>query len=309
MGHHMRFRNLQIYRLTSAFTHTPEELNQAIEQDIFKPCGSLALQSYGWSSPLGRLGTQLVHAAAGRILLCARKEEKILPSSVIKEEVNNRALALEDEQARSVGRKERQQIKDEVIFELLPRAFNRSSHTFAYIDPKNSWIIIDATSAKRAEELLTLLRQGVDSLSVRPLATQHSPPTVMTHWLSANSLTSRFMPQDECELRDPVEDGGVIRCRHQDLFADEVMSHISAGKQVTKLAVLWNDRISCIIDDDLSIKRLRFEDVVLEELNDIDSSDELANLDADFSLMTLELEQLIPELIETFGGEELFDGS
>lgn len=304
----MRFRNLQIYRLTAPFTLSPEELAQAIAANSFKPCGSLAMQSYGWVSPLGRNGQELIHSASGRILLCARKEEKMLPSSVIKDEIDERALAIEEAEARSVGRKERQQLKDEVIFALLPRAFTRSSNTFAYIDPRNNWIVVDATSAKRAEDLLSLLREGIESLPVRPLAVQRPPATVMTSWLSDNSSANDFVPQQECELRDPVEDGGVVRCRKQELFSEEVMSHLTAGKQVTKLAVLWKERINCIIADDLSIKRLSFEDVVLDELDHVDGADELANFDAEFALMTLELEQLIPALIEVFGGEEALNG-
>ena len=81
-------------------------------------------------------------------------------------------------------------------------------------------------------------------------------------------------------------------------------SHLKAGKQVTRLAVSWNERLNCIVDAELAIKRLRFEDVVHEELGELGTDDEVALFDAQFALMTLELGHFFPALFEAFGGEE-----
>lgn len=300
----MLFKSAQIYTLTAPFALSAEELAQAMEPDNFKPCGSLAPQSYGWVPPLGRHSEYLVNAVSGRILVCARKEEKIMPPATIKEEVNERALAIEEQEGRSVGRKERLQLKDDVILSLIPRAFTKSKLTYAYIDTKNGWIIVDATSAKQAEELLSLLRQGVGSLSVRPLSVKRAPSTVMTEWLNGKYPRQWFEPLQECELRDPVEDGGIVKCKHQDLFCEEVEKHLIAGKQVTKLALSWKDRVSFLLSDDLSIKRIKFDDIVTEELDHIDG-DQLAQIDATFAIMTLEFEKMIPQLIVVMGGAEM----
>lgn len=299
----MWFRNLHIFRLGDDFILSPEQLHEALLDQQFKPCAALSMSSYGWVPPLGRQGTELVHAAAASILLCARNEEKVLPSSVVREEVEQRIADIEEKEARPVRRKEHQRIKDEVIFELTPKAFVRSSLTYAYIDTRNGWVIVDAASLKKAEELLSLLRRSLGKLSAQPIRSQQSPGSVMTHWLShANS--GQFVPQDECELREPSDDGGVLRCRHQDLHSEEILGHIHAGKQVTRLAISWAERLSCIIDSDLSLKRLRFEDVVADELEQVESDDELALFDARFALMSLELHHFIPALLEAFGGED-----
>jgi recombination associated protein RdgC len=300
----MWFRNLQIYRLSGTFDYSPEALAKALEDDSFTPCGSLTMSSFGWVPPLGRHGTALTHAAAGRILLCARKEEKLLPATVIREQVTERSALIEEQQARSVGRKERQQIKDDVVFELMPKAFSRSTFTFAYIDPQAGWLVVDATTPSKAEELLAMLRRGVGKLKAQPPVLKQAPATVMTRWLAGEAPSGRFEPQDECELRDPAEEGGIVRCRHQDLQADEMHSHLRAGKQVTRLAVTWDERISCVLGADLTIKRLRFEDVVTEELEQLEGDDEVALFDAQFALMTLELQRFFPALLNAFGGED-----
>ena len=299
----MWFSNLQLYRLTKPFDYSPEDLSEALQEHAFRPCGSLDLSTFGWVAPLGQYGEELVHAANGCIMVCARKEEKILPATVVREFVADKVRAIEESQSRPVRRKERDEIKDEVIHELLPKAFSRSKLTFAYIAPKEKLIVVNATSATRAEELLSHLRGSLGSLGAVPISPRQAPTNVMTHWLVEGAVPAGFELGDECELREKGEDGGIIRCKRQDLFSDEIKVHLDAGKLVTKLAIEWQEQLSCILGDDLSIKRLRFGEELLEQSKEADMEDPVAAFDNDFTLMTLELSKFIPRLLELFGGE------
>lgn len=300
----MWFNNLQLFRLTQPLNLSNEELEKKLAAHAFQPCGSLQPSSYGWVPPLGRNGQTLTHCANGAIMLCARKEEKILPASVIKEIVNEKAAAIEEEQGRAVRRKERQEMHDEVIFELLPKAFSRSNHTFAYLSPKENLIVVNAASAKKAEELISELRKALGSLPAVPPAITQAPASVMTEWLTGKACPTDVVIQDECELREPSEEGGIIRCKRQDLTSDEIQAHLSAGKHVVKLAIEWHEQLSCVIADDLSIKRLRFSDEILEQSDNIGAEDAAMAFDNDFTVMTLELSRFIPRLLELFGGED-----
>ncbi len=299
----MWFKNLRCYRLSRRSEWQVETLEQQLMEHRFRPCGRLEAASYGWVPPLGRKGTQLVHAANGCLLLCARKEDKLLPSSVVRAEVNERVERIEDEELRDVSRKERERIRDEVVQDLLPRAFSRLTDVAAYVDPRRGWILIDAASASKAEELLSLLRQSVGSLPVKPLGVQGSGAEVMTGWLGGSVQARGFKVLDECELRAPGEDGGILRCRRQALDAEEIQTHLRAGKQAVRLAVEWDERLSCVLGEDLSIRRLRFSDAVKQEREDVAAEDDLARLDADFTFMTLELSRFLPALLSVFGGE------
>jgi len=53
----------------------------------------------------------------------------------------------------NLSKKERTEIKDELIFDLLPKALYLFTQIYAYIDPKGGWLIVDAASAKSAEDL------------------------------------------------------------------------------------------------------------------------------------------------------------
>ena len=299
----MWFKNLSLFRLTETFTLTPEELEQKLEALSFRPCGLHEEFTFGWTPPLGKTAQQLVHHTNGYMMLCLKKEERVLPSAVVNELVQEKISEKEELQGRKLSKKERTEVKDELIFDLLPKAFTFSRKIYAYIDPTGGWVCVDAASAKSAEDLLSLLRKSLGSLPAVPLNTLDKPSTTMTQWLLNNKAPDDITIEDECELRSPEEAGGIIRCKRHDLALPEIKNHLDTGKEVIKLAVSWADRISFIIDENLSVKRLRFLELIQDQVSDIETDDEAAQFDVDFSIMSAELANFLPRLIELFGGE------
>ena len=301
----MWFKNLALLRFTEPFALNAAELEERLEQRRFQHCGSLDLASFGWCAPLGRETFPLVHATNGFLMICLQKEEKILPSSVVNEVVAERAQEIEDQRGNPVRRKEKDAIRDEVMQDLLPRAFSFSRRLYAYIDPKGGWLVVDSTSAKKTDELTALLRQCLGSLPVAPFATRERPSMAMTQWLGENGPPPGVTLESECELRSPEEDGGIVRCRKHDLGAPEIQNHLEAGKEVIRLAFTWSDRLSLVLDETLAVKRLRFLDMVQEAAAEVDTDDPAERFDADFAVMSLELAAFLPQLAEMFGGENL----
>ena len=300
----MWFKNLALYRFTEPFALASDELEEKLADKRFRPCGSQDEFSMGWSSPVGQASELLIHASNGFMMLCLKKEEKVIPAAVINEMLQEKVSEKEQQEARKLSKKERTALKDELIFELLPRAFSFSKKTYAYIDPKGGWMVIDAASAKKAEDLLSYLRKCLGSLPVVPVNTVDKPVTIMTEWLVDNKSTPKdLVVEDECELRSPEEDGSIVRCKRHNLSLPEITNHLDTGKQVIKLAVNWTDRLSFIVDENLAIKRLKFLDLIQDQVSDTDAEDEVARFDVDFSIMSLELSNFLPRLLEIFGGE------
>jgi len=300
----MWFRNLYLFRFQKPFTTDAETLNDKLAALPFVACGSLETERVGWVSPLGRNGSELVHAAGSMLMVCLRRQQRLLPASVVKEEVDERAAVIEAEQGRDVGRKERRDLRDLVTSELLPKAFTRSRDTYAYIDPQRGWLIVDTATAGVAEMLTESLRECIGSLPVIPPQVQQAPATVLSSWVESGEPVEGFEIADSCEMRSTGDDGGVVRCSGQDLGAEEVLAHLEAGKQVVRLGVSWRERLSCVIGDDLTVRRLRFGDELLDAADEAGAEDAAARFDADFALMTGELGEFVDELVEAFGGEE-----
>jgi recombination associated protein RdgC len=297
----MWFKNLRLYRLTEQWSHTTEELNSALQAFSFNPCGSLDTLRYGFVPPLGRHGSEYSHTTNGYVMICAKKQEKILPASVVNEQLEEKALAIGEAESRSVGRKERQTLKDEIIFSMLPKAFAKTSLDFAYIAPQENLIIVNSSSAKRAEDLLSKLREALGSLRCLPITCKNLPTQVMTHWLHTGNIPAEFVLGEECELQ-AGKDGRVIRCKKQDLSAAEMLNHINSGMFVSKLALTWKESVHCVIDDQLAVKRLKFDDVISEKANDRNPEGKAEQFDADFAIMAGDLKNFIAALHAAFGG-------
>ncbi|GAB3284267.1 recombination-associated protein RdgC [Parahaliea aestuarii] len=299
----MWFKNLRAYRLTSPFDLSAEKLEEQMSRHAFQPCTPAQPLALGWAPPLGGETETLVHAVNGRFLLRLKREEKILPSSVVKEMLEEKVEIIENEQGRKVYRKERLTLKDEIVQDCLPRAFSRSGAVYAYIDTRSSWVFVDAATATRAEELLNLLRECIGSFPVVLPQVNNAPTATMTGWLAHQSLPADFALGEECELREPGDEGGVVRCRGVDLLGEEVETHLNAGKLVARLSLSWEERLSLVIAEDLCLRRLKFSEELLKENEDLPEADRAAKLDADFVLMSEAISALQERVIALFGGE------
>ncbi|MCG7365170.1 recombination-associated protein RdgC [Pantoea sp. ACRSH] len=297
------FKNMMVYRLNRDIPLSADDMEKQLEAYTFSPCGSQDMSKTGWVSPMGNRSDALTHVNNGQIVICARKEEKILPSPVVKQALEAKISKLEAEQSRKLKKTEKDSLKDEVLHSLLPRAFSRLSQTFIWIDTVNNLIMVDCASAKKAEDTLALLRKSLGSLPVVPLTLERPIELTLTEWVRSGDLPAGFALMDEAELKAILEDGGVIRCKKQDLVCDEIANHIEAGKLVTKLALDWQERIQFVLADDGSVKRLKFSDTLREQNDDIDREDFAQRFDADFILMTSELAALTSNLVEALGGE------
>lgn len=294
----MWFKNLLVYRFTTPF-QLAENFDEQLSATPFVPCGSQDMMKAGWIAPMpdGELPS---HSANGCTLLCLRKQQKILPGAAVAEALDEKVREIETTQARKVYRKERKELKEEILITLAPRALTRSSRLYAYIDTQNQWLIVNGGSRNRAEELLTQLRTDIGSLPLVPVETKNQPAVLLTDWVKNGTVLAGFTLGDQCELRDVQETTNTVKVRGQDLRGDEVLQHIEAGKQVIKLAMNWREAIDFVIGDDLVIRRLKFRDELLEQVEKLD--DARAQFDQEFGLMTLELSKFIAETIAAFGG-------
>ena len=300
----MWFKNLTVYRFNKPFSVDTEALEKSLEDFTFSPCSSQDISKFGFSKALGKLGQTLVHSAGDRHLICVTKEEKILPSQVIKEALEEKVTQIEDEENRKLAKKEKDSLKDEITTTLLPRAFSRRSQIHALILPEIEMILVDSSSAAKAEELLALLRKALGSLPVIPMSFKTPIETQLTDWLKTDSTPAPFEMQDEAELKSDSDEGGIVRFKQQDLTENEVLAHIEVGKQVHKLALHFSQSIAFVLQSDAGIKRLKFSEEFRAGNDEVGTEDPVARLDADFALMSSELIALMNSLVEVLGGME-----
>jgi len=297
----MWFKNLKIYRFTSKFSFDEEKLQGMLESMSFRPCTTQETQSMGWVSPIPK-AENLYHQASRDFLFSLKREQKLLPASVINSELAQKVGEVESETGSPVSKKAQKDLKEEITQRLLPRAFSKYSVINAFVSVDHQVVVVDASSDTNAEVFLACLRKCIGSLPVVPFA-KTQQQHILTDWLMKDAPEG-FEILDEAEFQSSADDGGIIRCKKQDLDAEEVLGHIQAGKLVHKLAVSYQDKLTCIIAEDLAIKRLKFTDIVLEQNEDIEKDNLAAKIDADFALFSGEVKEFVSVLDKVFSLRE-----
>jgi recombination associated protein RdgC len=296
----MWFRNLQLYRLTPGLKLDPENLAGRLAKHPLTPCGGLERQRIGWL-PIHDEDDYVYHQN-GQMLIALGIEEKLLPSSVVKQAAEEKIAEIAEAEGYRPGAKRRKEIREQIEDDLLPRAFVKRATVFAWIDPVSGWLAVDAASATKAEALIKLLGETAPDLVVKLPHTQLSPGAAMTGWLAEGDAPSGFSIDRDCELRLPGEDRATVRYVRHALDGEEIGEHIAAGKQATRLGLTWADRVSIVLTEKLEIKRLQFLDILKEQSEQAEDAEAMFQIE--FALMTGELAKLITDLVEALGGEE-----
>jgi recombination associated protein RdgC len=299
----MWFKNIKVYRLAGTFSSTAEQLEASLQKEQFVSAGAAAPQSMGWIAPLENDG-RLVYSVGKQILCAHRAEKKLLPASVINQFVKVRAQALEDQQGFKPGRKQMKDLKLEVTESLIPRAFSLQRDTRVWLDPVNYWLAIDTASTSKAEEILSALGKALYPFPVEPVHVSVSPMTAMTNWMLSGDAPANFSIDQDAELRASGEKAAVIRYVKHALDIDEVQKHVKAGKQCTRLAMTWNDKVSFVLTDSMDIKRIAPLDV-LDQSDQSMPANELEKFDSDFTLMCTELALLLEGLMDALEEKSL----
>ncbi len=294
MKTNMWFKNIIFYNLTEKLTITKNELQKKLEANRFRKCGEQELYTSGWVSPVDHQSNSLAQKHQDFFMICLQREEKILPPAAIKRKLDEEIAAIESVHYREINRKEKNEIREEIIFDMMKKAFTKISHTYAYIDLKNNFLVIDAASRNKAEDLTMLLRNCLGSLKIK-IPDFSMVSAYMTAWLHAYKHPDQYSIGVECELKD-FETNSLVKIKNNDLATNEVKSHLESGKVCTKLELNWCGKISFILCEDLAIKRLVFDDLVIESV--LENDEDLdTQFNADFEIMATEISGLLCDLI------------
>ncbi|OVE49421.1 recombination-associated protein RdgC [Chromobacterium violaceum] len=292
------FNNASIYRLGEQSMEA--KLAEALSKRPFTPCAGLDWFSEGWVVPAAHLDS-VVYASRGRLLVRLKRDDKVLPGTVIRDSVEEKVKEIEDKEMRKVGRKEKLALKEQITDDLLPRAFTKSSCVSAFMS--GNWLIADTSSTPRAEALVSKLREALPPFPAALPRTRIAPHTAMTDWLAAGKAPGGFELDADAVLRDGSENGAEVRVSRIDLTSDEIRQHIATGKQVTKLGLIWNEKIRFQLTDTLQLKRIQFRDMLQDEASQA-GDDRESLFEATFILMSEELGELVEALVEALGGLE-----
>lgn len=294
------FKNLSVYAVTAGWPASLTALEEVLSVMPFLPGSASQEKSVGWVPPRGQAHGVLAESVNGQWVLRFMVETRQVPSSVIQGKVDEACAAIEASSGRKPGKKEKRDLKEEVKAALLPQAFPRQQSTWVWLDPTTHRMVLDTTANARADDIITALVKLVDGFTAEPLQTATSPAVAMARWLSEQETPAGFAIGHECELKAADESQAVVRYARHPLLTDEVRDHITQGKQPTRLALHWDDRVQFVLSDALHLKKLVFEDHVLEQAKA--QGQRADDFDGSVLMATAELGPLIGDLIDALDG-------
>lgn len=294
----MLFKQVQIYQLKTPIASSPTAISEKLEPLTFKPCLPSMPTSTGWVSPVDEKDAPLAIAMNGCIMLCLQTQEKILPASVIRQELNELIKQREERDTRKIRHKEKLSLKDEVTMTLLPRAFSKLNRLYAYIDTRNNWLVIGSANTKKVELFISFFKKSI-SEQIHTFDLKKLAP-VLTQWLKNQNYPKDFAIEKSCVLQDPNQQKRIIRCQQQDLFANPIQNLIKDGCETKQLALSWQDRINFILSDDFSLSGIKFQDDLIAEAKNMEAETKLQILAADFLIMSETFSLLLSDLLDLF---------
>jgi recombination associated protein RdgC len=296
----MWFKNAYIYQLTRSQYFEQIDLPNLIKSGVFIPCGKTEMTKFGFVSALP--GTEnLVHGFNNDfMLLRVQREEKVIVPDAITRPLNERVKIIEENELRGVSKREKEQIKEEIIFELLPHAQSRYKNTHFYIDVKRGLIVIDSANSGAAEDVLSLMRKCIGTLPITCFFMTGKLQDTLKDWISTpNNIPEKIKVGYELKISGLGDEATQATFINQDLYDETLQSFMNDFQHdVKQLNVEFDDMLSVTLKDDGSLRKIKYFDVLMDKNEEIDSDDLLARIDADLVLFTGEFGRFLDSFID-----------
>lgn len=314
------FSNILAYRLTNAFElHKDlDAVNQALASKKARLPGKMELNAVGFTEPVGEEGAFIERIAPMAYVFAYNLAERMIPGKIVRQQVAARVKQIEKEQERKVYAREKQQIKDEVLNKMLPRAFIDQKITYGMI--LGPYILIDSSSAKRGEDILSTLRTCVGSLGVRPVAVKTTPIDAFTRWFTSGEIDGPFYMTGDFKANNRSDESDFVNGKgtspQDEGLSDLVLEH---DRRVTVLGLGWGtstgESATFTVNEMIGIKGIKWPESLSEQAADQvgEEDDEDARrvtlLRTTMILLGAELKTLLEDLLQALGGEEIPGGA
>lgn len=293
----MWFKQIQLFQLMESH-FTPDDLIEKLEELAFRPCLPSMQQSLGWVSLIDADNAPLIQSINGKIMLCLQIEDKILPPIVIRQELDKKIKHIEASEARKVRPKEKSNLRDDITATFLPRAFSKLTKIYGYIDTKNNWLVLGTTNEKKTEQFLSIFKKSV-SENIHPFQLKKLSTTI-THWVKHQNYPTVFSIEKTGVLQDPNQEGRIIRCQQQDLFANGIQSLIKDGCEVKQIGIEWQDRVNFVLSDKFLLHGIKYQDEIKAQAKEMEGETLEQQFIADFFIMSESLDGLLKDLLNEF---------
>ncbi len=290
----MWFKNIRVFALDNLSVDM-EALENNLNAFPFKDCAKTSPASHGWYPPIhldGRDDAPLSQKIGDAVLLCIQVEEKVLPATVVRQQLQEKLDAIEQREQRKVYKQEKTQLKEEIYHTLLMQAFSKKEQLYAYIDLKANCLVVNSATPKKVDLVTALLKKSCPELEISLLNVDEGQAK-LTNWLKHHDCPKDITVEDSCLLlaRQNAQSKVKLSCR--DLTTDAVQSFLKDGCDVSELRLRYQDQVQFTLTKDFAVNQLKFTDQVTALVEDYEPDSKAAQILANVTIMQGVLNGLI----------------
>ena len=250
--------------------------------------------SIGFVPPRAEHGA-LVEAVAGQLILAVQIETRTVPAATVDKHMRAWCERIEQETSRKPGKKQRRELKEQAVQELMPHAFPKTARTLVWIDPVTGLLAVDSSSTGKTDAVLGLLASALE-ITLAPVATVRSPGLVMAQTLLSGAGLPAFEVGDECELQSPDGEKTTVCYTSANRDTDDVRAHVAEGKVVRRLGLVSRSGgTSFTLTDQMVLRKIA--------LLAVDADTGADGFDADVAIFCGTMREVLADLIVALGGE------
>lgn len=251
-------------------------LTKHLEENKFAECTELQVRSVGFVPPCED-DESLVQAFPGGLAFAVRIDEKIIPASTVKAEVEKRAASIKADAGRKPGKHERSEIREAVMTDLCRRALVKTkAKVTCFYDEQSGYLIVPTSSKAISDICTSLLVQAVGSVKTETINVsdvKHGLTTRLKLWLDDGSAA--FGDFDPCDSVTMATTGKKITVKMEslDLATRGLQEAITAGFSVTSIGFHYIG-MDFRLTDDFHMKGISFADSSIPQGDEEDPAED-----------------------------------
>lgn len=297
------FRDMLPYRIVSNEIKE-SELSSLVEEKrivLLENLDGSETHSHGWDNYLETENDVYLKVGKAAYLLKLKIQDKKVSSSYVNEELKSQIKEILQSGGMRPSKKEQKSMKEDIIAVELPRTRPTSSYIEGYIDFNNKLLVVNTSSNSKADTYLESIRETFPELQFEPISAKEDVSSILGDWLKKASAEDPFDLGDNSVFKDPLGDSKITVSK-QDLTAEEITNHLSKGKIVEKMDLVWAKRVSLCVDEKFKISKIKFLDIAKEQIKDDlgDSDDERAIAQTTAYIMIEDFAEILKDLQKIF---------
>ncbi len=296
MSNKKMFKNLVIFKIDDI---KEADLKKIERMSALKDMPSSVTSNKGFTNYLEE-GDNLYEKVNKFYFLKFKEEKRDVPSSVVNELVKEKEIEHFNSTKERLSKKEKKQLKEEITHSLLPKAFIKSSYVEAYIDFKNNYLVFNISSLGKADKFIAELKKYVD-FSFSMFEPNIPLTDIMTGWVKENKIPDPFALEDSCSLFDPLTNGTTdYKKENIEERNEELLKNIEKNKVVKSIKINWHERISFVLNDQLILKSLNYNESFEESIEESagDAEDEYNHFQATMTILCEDIAELFQDIMK-----------